>query len=1149
MSRFMRRNRVSAVVLVTVMASLSAAQSPEGTLLRNGGFEETYVNGGPGAPGQVPGTWKIVPAPGDGAKPLAPADWRFNGGYPGELSVLTEGAASGKHCIRIRGTDKKEAHIFQSCKALQAGRHYKVSFSVRDGKISAWFYEYRQDGSFAGSRAVCSYVAPAGQWRRVTGFYSSPKDKFGYAALALAVPRNGSVLIDNVAIEEIAEIPADKTENDPDLAPVIIENDDARLVISGDGRLRSLISKASGKDYAVPTCTEKVFVARHDGRRLLVTSIRRDGDVLNIGFLDAGVRASIKVTNGVGYFRFEVLDVQPADLRSLEFALSVKRLDVNAVPYVTYDDAFAIGNLSVTPNSIGWQRGAAGTAGKGYTSQIAWYRNTGGIKGGVSAFVAVPFERFLSTMQQLERDTGLPCPMLDGKWLRESEPILHSYLFATAPGSGYKHGDTEDLIRYAKIGGFGAIMLYKSSVFKNMGHYEINTRCYPEGLKSLKEEADKIHAAGLRVGLHLFGPSVSRNDPYIRPVPDDRLHYLACPPLAKGVDAKAEVVTLAEQPEKLPFKVIRIGNEIVTFTGREAGTPCRLTGCLRGAFGTSPAAHDGGATVRGMLQIGQRYLYFLADPDTSILKEMTERFAHIVNTCGIDMVYFDGAGGFAEKCFHFSQRNYLLSKWFLHYYKAFDHDVLFQYSSGSGFGVIWHFVARAASADGHGDLKWYLDQRLDGILRMKKYFTVPDVGWYGLDMHRKPDQLEYVAAKCIGAGGSISVEATAGILNSHPRAREIMEMLGRYEKCRLANYFPDSVKRKLLEKEKEFKLFGNAETGWRLYRAHYHEPHAVALIDGKANVWTVVNPLDRPCRAALAIERQTGQPATPADYDAADAFVLTDFADMNVYRSSDHNRYEQYVQGGGRTVTPEGPAMQGVRPKLVLGPQGRRPGESCVIYSAENTNPNPAGDPGKVSASNGWCGRGKRFPKPLDLSSYKAFGWWMHGDNKNETFFIQLWDAKGRVDTFTVPVGFKGWRFKSFPRSKRGAFDWTRVEYLIFYLIKIPGDNGVSVRIGPVKALRTTSPQQPLNGLTVSVNDARISIPAKLGLRQCITTDGLGNCTFWPGGMQPGREIDITGAPLMLQPGPNRIQFVPADPKAYRGDVSVRISQIWSLEK
>jgi hypothetical protein len=107
----------------------------------------------------------------------------------------------------------------------------------------------------------------------------------------------------------------------------------------------------------------------------------------------------------------------------------------------------------------------------------------------------------------------------------------------------------------------------------------------------------------------------------------------------------------------------------------------------------------------------------------------------------------------------------------------------------------------------------------------------------------------------------------------------------------------------------------------------------------------------------------------------------------------------------------------------------------------------------------------------------------------------------------------------------------------------------VAVEVGPVKGLRATSPKQPLGGMEVAVNDMLISIPTRLGPRQCITTDGLGNCTFWPGGMKPGREIKVPGAALTLRPGQNRVTFTAADPSAYRGDVTVRVSQIWPLEK
>ena len=67
----------------------------------------------------------------------------------------------------------------------------------------------------------------------------------------------------------------------------------------------------------------------------------------------------------------------------------------------------------------------------------------------------------------------------------------------------------------------------------------INEKNFPGGLDGFKAAADKIHAAGLKIGVHLFGPSISSNDPYITPVPDKRLAGVNCPPLAEDIDEKA----------------------------------------------------------------------------------------------------------------------------------------------------------------------------------------------------------------------------------------------------------------------------------------------------------------------------------------------------------------------------------------------------------------------------------------------------------------------------------------------------------------------------------------------------------------------------------------------------------------------------------
>ena len=1077
---------MGADVLLMFVAAVSAAQP----LVRNGDFE------------------------------TGPADklaaWQLSSHYAGEATVLTDNAASGARCVRLRATSKRPAHMVQVCEGLRPGHPYKVSFAVRDGQAGVRLYEYPKTGPVR-TRAVGTRAAPAGKWRRVQGYYTPPKDGLRRLTLVVAVRGNASAVVDNVRIEPVL-----------DRRPVTLENETARLVIAPDGRLQSFVDKASGTDYAVASCKLGLFETKRDGVRCPMVSIRREGDVLRLGFLDADIRVAIHVTTRPRYFVFRVLDVRPDDVTSLALPLGVKPLKVKAGPMgATYDDTFGIAHMAVTPNTITWVHGGGGA----FALRSAWFRRLGGMKGGTSVLVACPFAQFLPTIQQMQRDLGLPCPMFDGQWAKRSDRVRRSYLFVTK----YEHGDVDELIRYAKIGGFDLILFLMNTAFQSYGHYEVNRKCFPEGLKTLREVSDKIHAAGLRVGVHLFAPSVSSGDSYVTPKPDDRLCYLPCPPLTHAVDAAAKTLTLAGAPERMPFDIVRIGDEIVTFSGVDKGPPYRLTGCLRGAFRTKPAPHPAGSTVRAMLRVGERYNFLLANHDTSILKEMTESFGRVVNQARLDMVYFDGAGGFG---WNFRDRLYFLQKWILAYYRAFDHDVLFQYSSGTGHGVLWHIIPRAASADGHGDLKGYLDTRLKFIVDMKKYVTAADVGWYGMDMNWKPDQLEYVAAKCLGTDGSISVQANLDILNKHPRAREIMEMLGRYERCRLARHFPEPVKQKLIEKKRDFKLVEQGKGHWTLYRAAYDTERRITALDGKNNVWSVHNPLDRPCRASVEIERRAAQAATPADFERPGALVLADYRDMHVYDPSQHNQYAKYAHGPRRVMLTEGPAMQNVTPRLDRSADGGRDGTPCLVFSATNAD----------TWWNGWCGRGKRFVKPLDLSAHKAFGMWVHGDGQNETFFAQLVDRAGRVRNLNVPISFTGWQFCSFARTDKRGFDWKRVEYLILYLIRIPGrGKSVSVKVGPIKALARTSALASIKDVEITVGRQRLRIPVALGPAQCVTTDGLGHCTFWAGGMKPGRAVETSGSTIMLQPGANKVTFGMAKPSIYPGDVSVRFCRVWPL--
>ena len=259
---------------------------------------------------------------------------------------------------------------------------------------------------------------------------------------------------------------------------------------------------------------------------------------------------------------------------------------------------------------------------------------------------------------------------------------------------------------------------------------------------------------------------------------------------------------------------------------------------------------------------------------------------------------------------------------------------------------------------------------------------------------------------------------------------------------------------------------------------------------------------------------------------------------MRAYDAGPRNQYPTFALGSRRMVTPDGPLSQGVTQRFTRSADGRRKGEPCAVYTAKNTD-----------RFYGWGARGKRFAKPVNVTGHSALGFWVHGDGNDETVYLQLCDVKGRVVSFHVPVHFTGWQFWAFPREAKRGFDWKRVEYLLFYMIKMLNKRDFVVRISPVKALTGSRIADALGPFTLIVGDERLRLDGRLGPAQCITTDGRGVAAFWPGGMKPGQPVKTTGGPLVLEPGPNKITFTLADPKTYPGDVSVRLSQIWPLEK
>jgi hypothetical protein len=1086
-----------------LVALLSAAE-PGGAILSNAGFE-TWTAARPGANGLVSG-WRL------GTPPQVPQGWSLNSAYPGELIAAEDGPHSGTRFARIVASDHRGAHLYQMCPGIKGGQWYRVSAWTRGDPVSLGFYEYGKS-RFLGSPTVAQRTTLCDAWRLTTGYYRPPVDAFQRAALAVCVSPGHRADVDDVTIEPIA------TANAPASgADIVLETDALRLVLSPTGVLREFRAKRSGTDYAAGGTPFGVLSVMHQGVLTPVERITRRGDLLSVQFLAPEVKATLRVTARPRHLLIEVVDVQPADVEQLTLEFPIRRLaKVGGAFNATYDEQFGVSLFGTTVNVFNRTK----SLGRDILSPSGVCTRKHGLAGARFALVAAPANEFQAAIMEAERANGLPCPMLGGRWARESEAVRRSYLFMVDAAES----TIDRTIEYAKLGGFGTIIFLKDNWLATHGHFTINPRNFPDGLASLKRTVDKIHAAGLGAGVHVFGPSISPNDPYVTPTPDDRLARIDCPPLAEGVDAKATTLTLSGEADLPPRKPrsaafpgnsVRVGDEIIRYREMEPGTPCRLVGCQRGALGTKAAAHPAGAKVRGLLSL---WGYFLPDPDSTLADEVVRNFGQVVNHCAFDMVYFDASDGISDA---YLDRWYYLNKMHLGFYRQFRKDVLYQTSNGTGSDLCWHLIPRSASADGHGDLKGYLDERWRGILGMGDNWTRPDVGWYYIFTEVRPDQIEYVCAKVLGIDGSISIETSQAALEKHVYGRRMVDMLGRYEQCRLARHFSPSLRTLLCEPGKDFRLAGGPGK-WQLYRAQYELPRVVESLDGRQNTWTLHNDQAKPC--PLAVEITCGARNLPtADYDQPKAVTLDAFDNAEPYRTEE-------------TVPEELRQAKGVQQAFSISAQHPQVGPHCVQWSVKNL-----GDHG------GWASVSRRFTPALDLRSHKALALWVRGDGRGAQLRIQLRDAKGRSTAWLVPIGFHGWRLCTYRLADGPKLDWSKIDGLQLRVQALPVGVSATVGLDDLRALADIHTAGPLVRPAVEINGRRVVLAPRMEAGQGLSADALEGVRLWTGGMQPGQPVGGDAALLVLQPGENRITFTADTAAGYSGDVSVIVSRLWPLE-
>ena len=393
-------------------------------------------------------------------------------------------------------------------------------------------------------------------------------------------------------------------------AAALIENEVAKLAISPRGRCLALLDKRTGDDHLLRTTP---FVSLGSGSKTFDRSTcSQASGKLVFRFDQAPATVVLGVDVKPRYFVFRVESVDNPDIDELTFA----SLNLQACKYV--NDMSGLGaddEFSVCLRALNLQTAVEVRGNPPKMSASA--DRTHSLCGAAVALTACPNEQLRPALQDLLRQENLAYSHLGGPFAREAAENRSSYLFAYV-----SENDVEQWIDLAQRGGIGYIHLI--SWEQSLGHYAPNPSLFPNGINGLKTVVDKIHAAGLQVGMHTLTGCIDTNDPWVRPVPDPRLATDGTYTLTTAMGLQDANVPTAEPPGDFPTiwaygsrgNCLRIDDELILYARISQAAPYGFYQCQRGAFGTHVSEHQVGAKVHHMYV---RYGCFQPDENSTLV--------------------------------------------------------------------------------------------------------------------------------------------------------------------------------------------------------------------------------------------------------------------------------------------------------------------------------------------------------------------------------------------------------------------------------------------------------------------------------------------------------------------------------------------------
>ena len=885
------------------------------------------------------------------------------------------------------------------------------------------------------------------------------------------------------------------------------------------GRVTSLRSQATHRELLAQP-QPLVSATLKDGSRLTARSVTRVGNSLVFAFPRHFGSAVIDVDTHRDFFTFTVRSLTLTNAESLTFCnLAVLPTKYHGgMANMLSDDADAVclrGYDLPVEMEIG-----------GNTLRV-WTAAAHGLTGCRAGLAAGPKAEMPAMLRAVAESAGVPTSKLGGPWALGAEGNRGSYLFADLA-----HDATDDWIELARRGGFSTVHIH--GWWHTLGHYDVSTNLYPRGLADMQDSVARIHAAGLRAGIHTLTACIDPRDAWITPETSPDLIPFDTYTLARALSPTDTVLYVNEKPaahHDVVFtymsngNAIRIGSEIVQYSEISREKPYAFSNCTRGAFRTRPAVHAAGERAD---YLQQRYIAFYPQPDSPLAADLADHIANVFNTCQLDQIYFDGSEGMMSRYGIDAMRHAI--------FKRLKGDPLVEASAHGEHN--WWFHSRLGAWD-HPvwAAKRFQDKHIaESSLYRDSDLLEPQMGWWAPRMPSAQarghflDEMEYFACKNLGLDAAMSIQ---GVNVSHAplpfHIEKQFTLLGWYEHLRLARYFDTQTVARVAVPGDEFRLRQNRDGAWQ-FTPIKMRAHRISSLGNGSEAWTSDNPFaEQPLSARIEALYAV------APYDSPKRIPLADAADFASFKS---DTASSAITLG---VTEETADTKG--------------GSRNLRLHALNKG---------FSRTGAWARATLDFPAPYrNLGGSGAFGVWVKGDGKGALLNLQLGTPREFMHALSdhyVTLDFTGWRYVELLVRERdvermtdytwpygGAYDIYRnpldmshISQVTFYLNDLPAGGSVDVTVSPVMALPTQS--AALKDPALTVNGKTLTLPFTLASGDFAELEPDGLCTHYNDRGDPLASIRCgMGDSPMLHSGPNTLLFscVPPSNVSARAEVSL----------